>query len=327
MTAVWQSAGPDGLRSLSGRALPPLSFGSWQIFSRMHFYDLVEQLQRTVEAGQASFDIANYDGSTPRGDTIAHTDILFGRALSVAGIPRDEVYLQAKVWLIDFPHTSIREQLDTLYARTQIERFDLINVGMFQMAQGLDLGELMEQIDELHREGRIAAWGVTGWAPGVLSDAWEQARLAGWLAPSLVQLKYGPARRAVAEGAPFAELFERTGITLQSSDTLEGGVLLGKTPERRIGTDMGEVRWRIEENVARFAAVAADFGVHAATLGYAYALTHPRAVNALAGARGVGQLAAALAAVPLAAAHGAEVRDAVEFMWADRGAVDVTAWS
>ena len=323
---AWTGEG-HGIRALSGAALPALSFGSWQIFSRMHFDDLVDQLRRTVAAGQGAFDIANYDGATPRGDTIAFTDILFGRALQVAGIAREDVFVQAKVWLIRFPELSLRAQLDVLEQRTQIERFDMINVGMFQMAQGLDLDELLGQIDGLHREGRIGGWSVTGWAPDVFEDAWRRCRANGWVEPRLVQLKYGPARRAVAEGDPWAGVFDRTGALLQTSDTLEGGVLLGKVPERRIGTDMGGVRGRIEQDVPRFAAVAADFGVHPATLGYAFALTHPRTANALTGVRGVAQLEAALAAGELARTRSAELRSAVDFMWADRDAVDVAAWS
>jgi L-glyceraldehyde 3-phosphate reductase len=308
-------------------SVPKLSFGSWHIYSRMHFDDLCRQLVRAIESGHGFFDIGNYDGRTPRGDSIAHTDILFGRAMVAIGAARESYQVQTKVWLIDFPNRSLAEQLDTLHLRTGLDHFEYINLGMFQMAQGLDLDELLGQIDDLHRSGRIDGWGVTGWAPGVLADAHDRALAEGIVLPSLVQLKYGPSRRAVAEGQPFAELFARTDIWMQTSDTLEGGVILGKEPQRLVGTDMGNVRGEIIARVPRFLEVAADFGVHPATLGYAYALTHTATANALTGVRGLDQLETALAAPALAEKHGAELREALEFMWVDDGAVDVAAWS
>lgn len=316
-----------GLTASDGRALPALSFGSWQIFTRMHFAELCDQLVRTAEAGQAFYDIANYDGATPRGDSISHTDIVFGRAVTAAGLSRGDFLVQAKVWLIDFPNTSIAAQLDTLALRTGLDYLDFINVGMFQMVDDLPLDVLLAQIDDAYRAGRIGGWGVTGWAPAVVADAYDRAVARGMVLPSLVQLKYGPARRAVAEGAPFTEIFDRTGIRMQSSDTLEGGYLVGKTPERKIATDPGGVRERILGDVPRFHEVAAQFGVAPATLGYAFALTHPFVGNTLTGVRGLTQLEDALAAVPLAASSAAEIREQLAFMYADDGAVDVSAWS
>lgn len=307
---------------------PLLSFGSWHIYTRMHFIDVCAQLDRIIASGHGFFDIGNYDVMTPRGDSISYSDIVFGRALHSLNLDRSKYQIQTKIWLSDYPNTSIEKQLDTLFVRTGIEYFEIINLGMFQLAENLSMSDVVAEIGKLHAAGRIGGWSVTGWPADVLGEAHDIAASTGVVLPSFVQLKYGPSRRAVAEGAPFIELFERTGIRLQSSDTLEGGVLLGKTePQRPIGTDQGNVRDKILASIADFARVAEEFGVAPATLGYAYALTHPYAGNALVGARGEQQTIEALAAADLFTSKAAEVRRAVEPFWADKGAVDVAAWS
>lgn len=325
-----QSAGVDIQQEgvvVSSAGYPLLSFGSWHIYTRMHFVDVCAQLDRVIDSGYGLFDIANYDVMTPRGDSISYSDIVFGRALHATGVKRDQYQVQTKIWLSRYPEVSIENQLDTLRVRTGIEYFDLINLGMFQLAENLTIDALVAEIGAMHRAGRIGGWGVTGWSAAAIREAHDIAAETGVVLPTLVQLKYGPSRRAVAEGEPFQQLFAETGIRLQSSDTLEGGVLLGNEPTRPIGTDQGNVRDQLLRTVPKFLTVAEEFGVSAATLGYAFAMSHPFIGNTLVGARGLTQVEEALSSVPLFQKHGVEIRSQLEFMWVDRGAVDVASWS
>jgi aryl-alcohol dehydrogenase-like predicted oxidoreductase len=140
--------------------------------------------------------------------------------------------------------------------------------------------------------------------------------------PSMAQLKYSVSRRSIPDGKPFARIFEQ-GVSLQSSDVLEGGVLVGKGAGRQVGRDPGEIRKRIADSIADLARIAADLGTTPAQVCVAFTLTHPANVTTLFGATSLEQLRDNLAAVALVDRVGAaELRSRVESLWADKDIVD-----
>jgi len=122
----------------------------------------------------------------------------------------------------------------------------------------------------------------------------------------------------MAEGSFYGKHFETGRLTLQASDVFEGGVLLGKTPARKIGADPGGIRDSIRDAASRVAAVAGDFGVSPSQLALAFCLAYEPVANVLFGVSRMAQLEDNLGAVALAASRGAEVRSALADLWLDR---------
>ncbi len=178
----------------------------------------------------------------------------------------------------------------------------------------LDLGELVEA-------GLIRSWGVNNWSAStiqILLDNAAKHRLAG---PAIAQLKYSVARRSIPDGEPFKAIFGQ-GVTLQSSDVMEGGVLLGKAG-REVGRDPGGVRDRIIQSAAALRELAGQLGTQPSTLCIAFTLTHPANTTTLFGATSIAQLRDNLGAIELVKQVGAaKLRELVAPLWADRDAVD-----
>ncbi|MFJ8914379.1 aldo/keto reductase [Amycolatopsis sp. NPDC102389] len=297
-----------------GFATSALSLGSWNTWDRMDFDDAVRLIRYAVDSGITLFDVAHYNMG-PHSEQ-SRTDLLFGEAVRAAGIKRDEYQLCGKLWLWDYPNTGFAEQLETSFDRVGVDRAEAVVVGDY--FERPDIPRIVTEVAEQIRLGRFDVWGVNNWQAPDLDLALEFAVREGLPAPSFAQLKYSVARRSMAEGSFYGKHFEAGRLTLQASDVFEGGVLLGKTPERKIGADMGGIRESIRDAASRVAAVAEDFGVSSSQLALAFCLAYEPVANVLFGVSRMAQLEDNLGAVALAASRGAEVRAALEDLWLDR---------
>ncbi|MGW5704241.1 aldo/keto reductase [Amycolatopsis japonica] len=304
----------DEKRNGLGFATSALSLGSWNTWDRMDFDDAVRLIRHAVDSGVTLFDVAHYDMG-PHAEQ-SRTDLLFGEAIRAAGIKRDEYQLCGKLWLWDYPNTGFAKQLETSFDRVGVERAEAVVVGDY--FERPDIPRIVTEVAEQIRLGRFDVWGVNNWRAADLDLALEFAASEGLPAPRFAQLKYSIARRSMAEGSFYGKHFEAGRLTLQASDVFEGGVLLGKTPSRKIGADPGEIRESIRAAAARVAAVAGDFGVSSSQLAVAFCLAYEPVVNVLFGVSRMAQLEDNLGAVALAASRGAEVRAALEDLWLDR---------
>ncbi|MFC6885184.1 MULTISPECIES: aldo/keto reductase [Actinomadura] len=296
-----------------------LSLGSWHTYDRMDFGDAVALVRHAVDLGVNLFDVAVY--GLPGGPPV-FTDVLFSAIVRAAGIRRDQYLLSTKLWLEDYPNRSLREQLGRALFRVGADHADVAVLGDIR-GGGLDLRRLAEDLAELEAKGLIGCWGVNNWSATAIMTIRDHAIAAGSPGPVLAQLKYSPCRRAIPDGAPFAEVFA-AGVTMQASDVLEGGILAGNAaPSRGIGKDPGGVRERIREAAEGIAEAAADLDVTPARLCVAFALTHPATSSVLFGASRLDQFVDNAGALDLVERVGAErLRTLLEPFWVDRGAVD-----
>lgn len=298
-----------------GPLVPPLALGSWNTWDRMDSDEAVEMIRTAVAGGADFFDVAYYNMG-PHAEN-SRTDILFGQALRASGITRDAVILCGKLWLWDWPRASFRDQLEESLERAGLDRFDAVVVGDYLHAP--DPQRLVDEVGELMADGLFDVWGINNWTVVDTTAALAAAERAGIAGPTFAQLKYSIVRRSMAEGAPYRELFDAGVLALQASDSFEGGVLLGRTPARKIGADVGGIRELIADAALEVATIAATFDATPAQLAIAYCLAYGPTVNVLFGASSLQQLESNLAAVRLAAEHGAAIRDAVAHLWLDRG--------
>ncbi|MBN9178680.1 MAG: aldo/keto reductase [Microbacterium sp.] len=306
----------------SGPLVPPLALGSWNIWDRMSEDEAVEIIRAAVAGGAGFFDVAYYNMG-PHAEN-SRTDILFGRALRASGVARDDVVLCGKLWLWDWPRTGFRAQLEESLERAGLDRFDAVVVGDYRDAPEPE--RLVEEVGALLDEGLFDVWGINNWVVGDTRAVIDRAAASGVVPPTFAQLKYSIVRRSMAEGQPYRELFEDGMLGLQASDSFEGGVLLGRTPQRKIGADVGGIRERIAAAAPEVARVAAEFEATPAQLATAYCLAYAPTTNVLFGVSRLAQLADNLAAVRLAEQSGAEIRAALAHLWLDDGVAADGTW-
>lgn len=298
-----------------GEAVPPLALGSWNTWDRMPQDAAVAMIRRAVELDAGFFDIAYYNmGPHAENST---TDILFGTALRESGVDRDDIVLCGKLWLWDWPRQGFRAQLLESLERAGLDRFDTLVVGDYLEAP--DMPRLVADVNELIEEGLVGSWGINNWRIEQTREALTEAEAQGGAGPVFAQLKYGIARRSMAEGDAYGPLFADGTLTLQASDVFEGGILAtGRLPQRKIGADVGGIREQIAAIYPEVERVAAEFGVTPAALGIAFCLSNPTTANVLFGASRLEQLEQNHAALALARDYGADVRGALAGCWVDR---------
>lgn len=298
-----------------GAPVPPLALGSWNTWDRMSQDDAVSLIRRAVDLDAGFFDVAFYNMG-PHAEN-SRTDILFGEALRRSGVDRSEIVLCGKLWLWDWPNQGFRAQIVESLRRAGLDRFDTLVLGDYIDAP--DLPRLVADVDELIDEGLVGSWGINNWRIEHTRAALAEAATQGVAGPVFAQLKYGIARRSMAEGQAYGPLFADGTLTLQASDVFEGGILAtGRAPQRKIGADVGGIRERISEIYPEVERVAGEFSVSPAALGIAFCLANPATSNVLFGASRVAQLEQNHAALALARDHGAEVRAALAGCWVDR---------
>jgi len=297
-----------------------LALGSWNTWSLISFEDGLRVVQEAYDAGIRVFDVGYYWDKP-------HTELVFGHYLRVLGLGPDDVEIAEKLWLWDYPTTeSFVDQMKGALVRLGLDRVDTAllprpaNVGM---PMDVYLGMVQELLDS----GLARRWSMTNWDIEAVVDAIATADTMGVPRPYEVQLQYNLARRNVVESPEFAEFFATSGVRLQPSFTLEGGILAGKLerdrvqPEamaggqnvvgRNIARDAGGIRPRIRESLPELREIAARFDASTAQLALAFALLHPQRSTVLLGVSQVEQVREAVAAVDLAREHGAAILDAV----------------
>ncbi|MDF5759095.1 aldo/keto reductase [Spongiactinospora sp. TRM90649] len=295
-----------------------LALGSWHTYDRMDFTDAVTMIREAVDAGINLFDVGVYGfpGMTP-----VFTDVIFSAMVRAAGLRREDYLLSSKLWLEGYPDHGLRPQLENALFRAGVEHADIVVLGDLR-TEGVNLHQLVIDMNELRTAGLIRAWGVNNWSAANVQTLINAAAGEGLEGPAMAQLKYSVSRRSIPDGTPFARIFEQ-GVSLESSDVLEGGVILGKGSARQVGRDPGEIRKRIAESAPELARIADEMGATPAQVCVAFTLTHPANATTLFGATSLEQVRDNLAAVALVDKIGAaELRARVEPLWADKDVVD-----
>ena len=298
---------------------PALSLGSWHTFDRIDFADAVTMVRYALEHGITMFDVGVYGmpGQPP-----TFTDVLWGAIMRASGVRRADYLVSAKLWIEGFGARGFRPQLENAFLRAGIEHADLVILGDLRR-DDVALEDLVGDLAGLTDAGLIRAWGVNNWSASNIRELRRIADERGVAGPQIAQLKYSVARRAIPDGDPFAMLFA-SGLSMQASDVLEGGILArGTGSTRQVGRDPGGVRDAIVESVPGLTELAEKLGTTAAQLCVAFTLTHPANVSTLVGATRLEQVRDNLGALDLVERVGAdELRGLVEPFWVDRGVVD-----
>lgn len=137
----------------NGVAMPILGFGAYQIEDPATCEKCIHD---AVEIGYRLIDTA----------AIYKNEAPIGRAIKSSGVPREEFFITTKVWIQDAGYERTKAAFETSLKKLQLEYLDLYLV---HRPHG-DVYGSWRAMEELYKEGRIKAIGVSNFEPGRLVD-------------------------------------------------------------------------------------------------------------------------------------------------------------
>ena len=137
----------------NGVAMPLLGFGVFQVPD-------AEECERSVyEAIRTGYRLI--DTAAAYGNEAA-----VGNAIKRGGVARDELFVTTKLWIQDAGYESAKQAFERSLQRLQLEYLDLY---LIHQPFG-DVYGAWRAMEELYREGRIRAIGVSNFQPDRLMD-------------------------------------------------------------------------------------------------------------------------------------------------------------
>jgi 2,5-diketo-D-gluconate reductase A len=165
----------------NGVEMPVLGFGVYQLDDPAHCEQCVLD---AIGIGYRLFDTA----------AIYRNEEPVGRAVRNSGIPREEFFMTTKVWIQDAGYENTKKAFERSLKKLQLEYLDLYLV---HRPYG-DVYGSWRAMEELYKEGRIRAIGVSNFEPGRLVDL-------------IMYNKIAPAVNQV-ETHPFCQQIESAGV-------------------------------------------------------------------------------------------------------------------
>ena len=137
----------------NGVEMPILGFGVFQIADQ-------EECERSVfdalETGYRLLDTAASYGN----------EEAVGRAIRKSGIPREEIFVTTKLWISDAGYESAKRAFERSLNKLQLDYLDLY---LIHQPYG-DVYGAWRAMEELYREGKIRAIGVSNFHPDRIMD-------------------------------------------------------------------------------------------------------------------------------------------------------------
>jgi 2,5-diketo-D-gluconate reductase A len=137
----------------NGVRMPLLGFGVFQIA------DAKECERSVVDAIGVGYRLLDTAASYGNEEAV-------GNAIKRSGVPREELFVTTKLWIQDAGYDSARRAFDRSMQRLQLETLDLF---LIHQPYG-DVYGSWRAMQELYREGRIRAIGVSNFHPDRVMD-------------------------------------------------------------------------------------------------------------------------------------------------------------
>ncbi len=137
----------------NGVEMPLLGFGVFQV------PDLAECERSVSDALEVGYRLIDTAASYGNEEAV-------GAALQRSGIPRQELFITTKLWVTDTGYDRTREAFERSLARLKLDYLDLY---LIHQPYG-DIFGSWRAMEELHREGRIRAIGISNFHPDRVMD-------------------------------------------------------------------------------------------------------------------------------------------------------------
>jgi diketogulonate reductase-like aldo/keto reductase len=133
--------------------MPLLGFGVFQIA------DLAECERAVIDALRAGYRLLDTAASYGNEEAV-------GNAIKRSGVPREEIFITTKLWINDAGYEKTREAFERSLKRLQLDTLDLY---LIHQPIG-DVYGAWRAMEELYREGRVRAIGVSNFHPDRVMD-------------------------------------------------------------------------------------------------------------------------------------------------------------
>jgi 2,5-diketo-D-gluconate reductase A len=137
----------------NGVEMPLLGFGVFQVTNAGECERGVHEAIRT---GYRLIDTAASYGN----------EVEVGKAIKRSGVPREELFITTKLWIQDTGYDSTKKAFEKSLKRLQLEYLDLY---LIHQPYG-DIYGSWRAMEDLYREGRIRAIGVSNFQPDRIMD-------------------------------------------------------------------------------------------------------------------------------------------------------------
>ncbi|RYV51083.1 aldo/keto reductase [Pengzhenrongella frigida] len=215
----------------NGVAMPILGFGVFQVPA--------DETERVVTDALAA-GYRHLDTAAAYGNEEA-----VGRAIGASGIPRDELFVTTKLWIHDGGEEGTKRAFATSLQLLGLDRLDL-----YLIHQPLgDYYSSWRAMQELYRQGLIAAIGVSNFYPDRLIDLIEHSDVT----PAVNQVETHP----YFQRAAYQELLAERGVQIESWGPLAEGknnifsdptlTALGEAHDKSVA--QVTLRWLIQRGV------------------------------------------------------------------------------
>ncbi len=278
------------LTSPNGTPASRLAFGTMQFGGRADADASRAMFDACIDAGITHFDTAHvYTGGA--------SETLLG---SFLGAHRDDLIIATKAaYDGGSGRANLLKSCETSRSRMKLDTLDVLYLHRFD--PDTDMHETFETFAEMKAAGHIRHIGLSNFA------AWQVVKAAGIAAKfdldiAVIQPMYNLVKRqAEVEILPMAD---DLGILVAPYSPLGGGLLTGKYAKGEAGRLTQDDRYAaryapdvMHQAAAGLADLAADMGVHPATLAVAWVAAHPTGPSPIISARSAEQLAPSLAAM------------------------------
>jgi aryl-alcohol dehydrogenase-like predicted oxidoreductase len=224
-----------------------------------------------------------------------YSEVLFGRLLRKGGWNRADLVIANKLWYEFYPEQNPEEELDGSLSRLQMDYLDLVYCA--PPPAGLTVTDMVKQMDNLIKTGKLRCWGILNWSVAQIEEAWQAATRLGMQPPCAAQLAYSLLNKSPVEDEPTRKILNSAGIGVVASYSLYGGLLSGKYSQAeaikgRFGEEaLVSMRQKgLLEKVNRVISLAQEVGCAPAQLALAYVLKNTQVASLLFGATKVSQV-------------------------------------
>lgn len=272
------------------------SLGSWMTYEFMAEEDALAVMRAGIEQGINFLDDARYDDRTGHAPIkTGYSEVLFGRLLRAGGWKRQELIIANKLWYEFYPEQSAAQELEGSLGRLEMDYLDLVYCET--PPAGLSIRQMVQDVNDLIKSGKLRAWGVLNWSVEQIAEAHRVVVAEGLTPPCAAQLPYSLLHRLPIETDEARKVFRDANVSIVASYSLYGGLLSGKySSEEKIRgrfqeQEIEEMNARgLVERVNRVTRIAEELGCSPAQLALAYCLENELVASVLFGATKVSQV-------------------------------------
>ena len=137
----------------NGIKMPMVGFGVFQIHDAKITQTVVEE---AIKTGYRLIDTAQVYGN----------EEAVGKAIKASGVPREELFITTKLWISDFSYEAAKDAFNE-----SLRKLDLAYVDLYLLHQPYgDIFGAWRALEELYKEGKIKAIGVSNFKPDQLAN-------------------------------------------------------------------------------------------------------------------------------------------------------------